>query len=115
LVCSNNGVCQCGKCICNDGFTGHTCGVEETAGELHLDEQDDDPSSEEEQDTMHEHEDGMNDDHPSNGIGALPAHTEEGTMTTEGAEDNATAEPAVASGASFAISSVLLVAIALLR
>lgn len=33
MVCSGNGVCECGRCACNVGYTGATCNVEENPSE----------------------------------------------------------------------------------
>lgn len=26
-LCNNNGNCECGKCVCLEGYTGPTCGI----------------------------------------------------------------------------------------
>lgn len=26
-ICNDHGTCECGKCVCREGFTGRTCGI----------------------------------------------------------------------------------------
>ncbi|TKR73354.1 hypothetical protein L596_020671 [Steinernema carpocapsae] len=122
MVCSNSGVCECGKCVCNEGFTGLTCGVEEHSQDI-VEEHDDEQSSEEHEmdgdeqvheDMTHEHEHDDDKERETNGIGALPPVTEEGTMVTD--ENPAEEKAEAASGASsMVISSVLVLATVFLR
>lgn len=51
-MCNGHGSCECGKCICNAGYTGITCGISskeevvDTGEELEEDEQDVDKDAE---------------------------------------------------------------------